>query len=138
MSVGLLVIAHAQLGNALVETAIGTLENCPLEVRVLGIPRDGDPEELGHQAEGIIHEIDRGDGVLVLTDMYGSTPGNIACRLLHEPRVNVVAGINLPMIIRVFNYACLDLEALTEKAISGGRDGVVFCPGTPQGKLQHA
>ncbi|CAK0770012.1 hypothetical protein CCP3SC15_4060003 [Gammaproteobacteria bacterium] len=70
--------------------------------------------------------LDQGDGVLVLTDMYGSTPSNIACRLDSE-KVRIVAGVNLPMLIRVLNYSYLSLEDLTNKAISGGRDGIIHC-----------
>ena len=79
------------------------------------------------QAQGMVQELDRGDGVLVLTDMYGSTPSNIAAGLQKEGKVSVVAGINLPMLIRVLNYPFLDLAALAEKALSGGRDGILPC-----------
>ena len=62
----------------------------------------------------------------VLTDMYGSTPSNIACRLTGT-HTKVVAGINLPMLIRVLNYPRLTLTELAEKALSGGRDGIMYC-----------
>ena len=68
-----------------------------------------------------------GDGVLVLTDLYGSTPSNIACKLRRHGHVRVVSGVNLPMLIRVLNYPDLDLDSLKEKALSGGRDGVLSC-----------
>ena len=125
--VGLLLIAHGNIGDALLEAATGTLGDHPLPVEVLRMPRDCDPEAMVEQAHARIHAMDQGDGVLVLTDLYGSTPSNIACSLNEDekPRVNVVSGLNLPMLIRVFNYPQLDLNALTEKAASGGREGVM-------------
>ena len=93
----------------------------------LSVTNDVDVELMREQAQGMVQELDRGDGVLVLTDIYGSTPSNIAAELQKEGRVYVVAGINLPMLIRVFNYPVLDLTRLAEKALSGGRDGILPC-----------
>jgi PTS system mannose-specific IIA component len=127
MKVGLLIIAHDRLGAALMDTATGTLDRCPLHASVLSVSRDCDPEEIRGQARTLVRELDQGAGVLVLTDMYGSTPSNVACSLLDLPRVRVVAGINLPMLIRVFNYPELELDELTRRAVSGGSDGIVLC-----------
>ena len=77
----------------------------------------------------ILDQLDEGDGVLVLTDAYGSTPSNIACRLGARRQVAVVTGLNLPMLLRVLNYPALPLDELKEKAVSGGRDGVLLVPG---------
>jgi PTS system ascorbate-specific IIA component len=59
--------------------------------------------------------------------MYGSTPSNIACRLHAQANVRVVGGINLPMLVRILNYPRLSLDELVDKAVSGGRDGVLTC-----------
>jgi PTS system ascorbate-specific IIA component len=69
--------------------------------------------------------------VLLLTDAYGSTPSNIATCLAGEQpaRVEVVAGINLPMLVRIFNYPQLALSAMAQNAVEGGRRGIVICPG---------
>jgi PTS system ascorbate-specific IIA component len=75
----------------------------------------------------MLRELDAGDGVLVLTDMFGSTPSNIATRLRAPGALAVVAGVNLPMLVRVLNYASLDLQALVDKAASGGARGVLRC-----------
>lgn len=125
MSVGLLLITHDGIGRALLEVAGATMEGCPLHVRCLDIGPSIDPDAMREQAERIIAELDRGDGVLILTDAYGSTPSNIACSLRLERRTAVVAGINLPMLLRVLNYPKLSLPELTDKAVSGGRAGVV-------------
>jgi PTS system ascorbate-specific IIA component len=88
---------------------------------------ESDPDAMREQAASLIREVDRGDGVLVLTDLFGSTPSNIATALQHNHKVISVAGINLPMLLRVMNYPKLGLRELAEKALSGGRDGVLHC-----------
>ena len=127
MKVGLLIIAHEPLGAAVLETAIGTLGHAPLACKVLPVTRDANPDDLTAQARTLAAELDQGAGLLVLTDIYGSTPSNIACRLEDSSAVRVIAGLNLPMLIRVFNYADLELDQLTEKALSGGHDGILAC-----------
>lgn len=125
MSVALLLIAHAPLGQALLDVTRGTLGDLPLSHALLDVVRDTDPELVRRQAREWVTTLDQGDGVLVLTDIYGSTPSNIACALQDAENVRIVAGLNLPMMIRVMNYAGLDLEQLAYKAISGGHDGIL-------------
>lgn len=127
MKVGILVIAHDELGNVMLETVKGTLGYLPLTALSLAVSRDQDPDLLRQQASELCDQANSGDGVLVLTDMYGSTPSNVACSLQGLPDIRVISGINLPMLIRVFNYADLELEALANKAVSGGQDGVMIC-----------
>lgn len=128
MTVGLLIISHNHIGAELLNTASATLGVCPLATAVLPVMPDSDPEALVVKARRMVTELDQGDGVLVLTDVYGSTPSNIANRLSDCKQVRVVAGLNLPMLIRVLNYPRLSLAELVEKAISGGRNGILLCP----------
>ena len=125
MTVGLLLISHEGLGAALLECSRVALGCCPLPVSMLYASRDCDPSKLLKEAEAQVAALDTGGGVLVLTDLYGATPCNIAARLLANPRIRVVSGMNLPMLIRVLNYPNLDLDALADKAVSGGQDGVM-------------
>jgi PTS system ascorbate-specific IIA component len=134
MKVGVLIVAHDQLGRVLLDTAIGTIGHCPLPVEILSVTRDMDPDVLIARAKEMTQRLDSGRGVLVLTDMYGSTPGNVACRLQDTENVQVVAGVNLPMLFRVFNYPDLDLSGLVEKAVTGGAAGVLHCRVVPIGK----
>jgi PTS system ascorbate-specific IIA component len=126
MNVGLLIITHGRVGQDLLDTAIAVLGTCPLQTRCLSVPMNCDPDQLLKQGQALIDELDQGDGVLIMTDLYGSTPSNIACKLVTE-RVIVVAGLNLPMLVRVLNYPRLGLAELKAKALSGGRDGVLTC-----------
>lgn len=126
MSVGLLIISHNGIGPAMLGTATFMLDGCPLPARLLTASRDCDPDELIADASEEIAELDEGDGVLVLTDLYGSTPSNVAKKLAARSRVRTVTGINLSMLMRVLNYPHLDLDQLAEKAVGGGRDGIVL------------
>ena len=127
MSIGLLLITHNSIGAELLETAKAMLGYCPLQIVAMDVVNDCDPEEQRQRARAIINELDQGEGVLIMTDMYGGTPSNIACSMISGDRVTVVAGLNLPMLIRVLNYAQLDLAALTERAESGAHAGIRIC-----------
>ena len=126
MRVGLLIITHGDVGKALFDAAREIIGSVPLPTRVLSVSSTSTPEEMKRDAIAMISEMENGDGILVLTDIYGSTPSNVACAQ-QDKRVAVVAGLNLPMLIRVLNYPQLQLRELVEKAVSGGRDGVVIC-----------
>ncbi len=129
MSVGVLIITHEGIASAILETAVNILGECPLPVEVLAAARDCDTEALRRRVGEKVDALDQGDGVLVLLDIYGSTPSNVTCSIVDQKRMQVVSGINLPMLVRVFNYPDLTLPELAEKALSGGRDGVLACPG---------
>lgn len=127
MSVGLLIVSHGKLGDYLLDTATQMLGVCPLDTQALPVSFDSDPDAVLETAAQVVGGLDDGSGVLILTDMYGSTPSNIVNRLQGRCRVRIVAGVNLPMLIRVLNYPRLSLDELADKALSGGRDGVVLC-----------
>jgi len=127
MTVNILLITHDNVGTALLAAATNTLSFCPLTAEVLPVNPQSDPNETVEIAKNIIERIDDGAGVLVLTDIYGATPCNIACAFKDNPKIRILSGLNLPMLIRVFNYSSLSLEDLTLKAISGGKEGILDC-----------
>ncbi len=129
MSVGLLIVSHNDVGRVMLNATVSMLGINPLRVALMGVSMEDDPDRMRVQARDLVREVDHGDGVLVLTDLYGSTPSNIANCDYFEHRVNVVAGLNMPMLLRVLNYPKLGLDELTEKAVSGGTDGIMRCPG---------
>ena len=124
MSVALLLITHDTIGNSMLETATKMLGICPLATEILAITNQQKLEAMQEHAEMLCKKIDQGNGILILTDMYGSTPSNIANRLLNTPNRTVVTGLNLPMLVRVMNYARLDLQELANKAMSSVEDSV--------------
>jgi len=123
--VGILIVAHGAFGEALIHCASHVLGKRPLRVRQVGITVHDDPDAILPQAQELVRQLDEGDGVLVLTDMLGATPSNIAARLAAPGRVEVVAGVNLPMLVRALTYRAQPLAAMVGKAMSGGREGVL-------------
>jgi mannose PTS system EIIA component len=130
MSIGLLIITHNHTGKELLLSTTNMFGYCPLEVRTLEVFNDSNPDQLKAEASQLVEQLDSGDGVLVLADMYGSTPGNIATAMYQENKINVLAGVNLPMLARIFNYAHLDLYRITDAAITGGQKSIIECKPT--------
>jgi PTS system ascorbate-specific IIA component len=126
--IGILLITHGTLGESLIHCASHVLNKRPPRLRQLGITAQDDPLLLLPQARKLVKDLDEGDGVLILSDMYGGSPANIAGKLLIPGKVEGVAGVNLPMLIRVLNYRDRPLQTIVTKAVSGGCDGVVRIP----------
>ncbi len=126
MTVGVLLITHENIGEILLQTVRRVLEVCPLQTRCLPVPFDSDPDEIQREATHLVKTMDRGDGVLILTDLFGSTPSNIAHRLSARGKVMVVTGINLPMLMKIMNYPNLKIDQLVEVAVEGGQSGVFY------------
>ena len=123
--IGILIVAHGAFGEALIHSASHALGRRPSRVRQVGISMHDDPDAMLPQARDLVAQLDDGSGVLVLTDIYGATPGNIALQLLAPGRVEGISGVNLPMLIRALTYRDQDLATVVEKALSGGSEGVV-------------
>ena len=126
MSVGILLITHEGIGHALLAVATRLLRKLPLETAAFEVRFDGDVDVLLPQASAALRKVDGGHGVLVLTDLYGATPSNIAAKLsrLGTP-VRRVSALSLPMLLRVMNYADLPLDELPAVAAAGARNGVI-------------
>lgn len=126
--IGILIITHGTLGESLIHCASHVLNKRPPRVKQLGITAQDDPFSLLPQARALVKELDDGHGVLILSDIYGGSPANIAAKLIVPGRVEGVAGVNLPMLIRALTYRDRPLHDTVVKAISGGCDGVVRIP----------
>ena len=124
MTVGVLIITHEHFGEAVLKNTLHILGMCPLKTRTLSIPFNADPDECLQEARDLVQSLNEGDGVLVLTDLYGATPSNIAHRLVQLEPVKIITGLNMPMMMRVMNYPTLTIEQLVDKAVSGGQEGV--------------
>lgn len=135
MSVSVLIISHDEIGTALLNTVRQTFGgDLPLLAATVELRSDADPEVLTPKLMDVLKALDQGEGVLILTDLYGSTPSNIAQKLQDIAPVRVVSGLNLPMLIRVMNYPQLDLNTMAEKALTGGQLGIVECQKNPSGE----
>ena len=99
--IGILIISHGTLGESLIHCASHVLNKRPPRLRQLGVTAQDDPTLLLPQARSLIKELDDGSGVLILTDIFGATPGNVVSRVLADGRVEGVSGVSLPMLLRV-------------------------------------
>jgi len=127
MTVGILLVTHPGIGTSVLHSARRIIEDCPLNVMCQEVPVDTNLERITEATEKLIEQLDQGDGVLVLTDIFGATPNNLARRFTEKGRIAVLAGLNLPMLVRVFNYPGADLKTLCETAVVGGARGVHEC-----------
>ena len=126
MAVGVLLITHEGIGSALVAVATRLLRQLPLRTESFEVAFDADPDALLPQASAALRKVDGGHGVLVLTDLYGATPSNLAARLARiGTPVRRVSAVSLPMLLRVMNYAELGLDELPAVAAAGARNGVI-------------
>jgi len=123
--IGILIVTHGALGEALIRSASHVMGKRPIKVLHLEVTIRDDPAAVVPRARELVRELDGGAGVLVLTDMLGATPSNIATQLLLPGRVEGVSGANLPMLVRALTYRNEPLADLVERAMSGGCEGVV-------------
>jgi len=126
--IGILILTHGTLGESLIHCASHVLNKRPLRLKQLGVTAQDDPALLLPQARALAKELDDGAGVLILSDMYGGTPSNLASKLVAPGKIEAVASVSLPMLIRVLTYRDRDLQTIVTKAISGGCEGVIRVP----------
>ena len=126
--IGILLITHGTLGESLIQTAIHVLNKRPARLKQLGVTAQDDPLLLLPQARALVKELDDGHGVLILTDMFGGSPSNLCAKLIVPGKVDAVAGVSLPMLVRALTYREKSLELMVTKAISGGCEGVMHVP----------
>ena len=126
--IGVLLITHGSFGESLVQNVCHVLNKRPPLIAQLGVAAQDDPLDILPLARLLLREVDTGEGVLVMTDVYGATPGNLALKLLEPGRIEGIAGVNLPMLLRALTYREKGMETMLQKAISGAHDGVVKLP----------
>lgn len=122
--IGILLITHGSYGEALVQNACHVLNKRPPLLNQLGVAAQDDPLDLLPLAQKTLALVDEGDGALVLTDIFGASPANLAIKLLQPGRVEGLTGVNLPMLLRALTYREKGMEILLQRARDGGRDGV--------------
>jgi PTS system ascorbate-specific IIA component len=127
--IGVLIVTHGDIGTSLLTSASQILGGEQKQVATLSVWRADDVDDLVLRARELIESLDSGDGVLVLTDIFGATPGNVVSRLLEDGRIEGVSGVSLPMLLRVLtgrngsNEG--NLRGAVQRALSGGAEGVI-------------
>ena len=124
MSTSILIIAHAPLAHALRECALHVFADCGDSVAALDVQPNERPEESLAQAQIMLEQLGA-DSTLVLTDVFGATPCNVAQRLVDGVRSRLVTGVNLPMLLRAVSYRAEPLDSLVTRAVVGGTQGVM-------------
>jgi PTS system ascorbate-specific IIA component len=123
--IGVLIVTHGTIGESLLTSAGQILGGLPPFVATLGVSRSDDPDDITLRARELLDGLDQGDGVLVLTDIFGATPGNAISHLLDDGHIEGVSGISLPMLLRVLTGRNGSLPASVKRALSGGAEGLV-------------
>jgi len=123
--IGVLIMAHDRLGDSLADAVTHVLGARPPQFDVFPVGATDDPLALLPRAGAAVAALDTGDGVAILSDIYGATPCNLAVKLARAGHVEVLAGVSLPMLVRAFTYRTRGMETFVRKAVSGGCEGVL-------------
>jgi PTS system ascorbate-specific IIA component len=123
--IGVLIIAHDSLADGLARAVTHVLGARPPQFEILPVAPTDDPSQLLPAARELIANLDTGKGVMVFSDIYGASPCNVVGKLLKPGRVEGIAGVNLPMLVRALTYRNRDLDTMVKKAVSGGCEGVL-------------
>jgi mannose PTS system EIIA component len=123
--IGIFLITHGSYGEALLQNVSHVLNKRPAQVMQLGLISQDDPLDMLPMAREMLALVDKGDGVLILTDIFGASPANLALKLLERGRIEGLTGVNMPMLLRALTYRDKGMETLLVRARDGGRDGII-------------
>ena len=124
MSVALLFITHEGIAASLLNIGEAIIQKTNNNLSHIETPMDADTESIAQDIENKLSQLDLDDGVLFITDIYGSTPSNVAQKIASKYKADLISGINLPMVIRLLNYRDEDKPSLIQKALTGARHGI--------------
>ncbi|MCO6427600.1 PTS fructose transporter subunit IIA [Nitrosomonas communis] len=123
--IGILIISHERLGESFTHCVTHILGEKPQQLIYQAVSIEDEPDKVVTQGKELIKKLDQGHGVLVMTDIFGATPCNIASQLIQPGKVECLAGMNLPMFIRALTYRHESLSVVVEKALAGGKEGIM-------------
>ena len=137
MTTSILLIAHAPLAQALRACALHVYPDCDSEIKALDVLPNEDPDITLEKARDL--KIQLGEGqTLVLTDIFGATPSNVAKKLVEGSNTKLIAGVNLPMLLRAICYRHEPIETLLQRALAGGAQGVMqVAAAAPQNQVKR-
>jgi len=119
--VGILLVTHNSLGDSLLDCIKHVLGEVPQHLMALSVLASDDAQKKLAEGQTLVKQLDIGSGVLILADVYGATPSNIARQLCRSERVMGVAGVNLPMLLRTACHPPATLPEMVKIAVEGGR-----------------
>lgn len=127
--VNIIVMAHAEIANSFAYCVEHILSKRVNNLHILAVKKSEDVDSILHRAQEFMTKIGHNNDILILTDLYGATPSNIAQKLLKPGQIELITGLNLPMLIRAISYADKGLQLCVEKAVDGAISGVVHIGG---------
>ena len=123
--VGILILAHAPLASAFVTAARHVFKSAPEHLEAIDVQPDQNTDEVIQLGKDAVARLNLGDGVLVLTDVFGGTPANCSQKLDALDQVAVLAGLSLPMLLRALTYRHDNLDVVFEMAQAGAQNGAI-------------
>jgi PTS system ascorbate-specific IIA component len=133
--IGILILGQKYFGRGLLEAVDHTFGNRPPRVTAVEVDYRDPPEKISEAIGEAVRTLDQSQGVLILADVFGATHTNLACRLLERGHIELIGGVNLPMVLRALNYRELPMDELMDKALSGGCGGIV-CAGASDARRE--
>ncbi|MFH2057829.1 MAG: PTS fructose transporter subunit IIA [Pseudomonadota bacterium] len=132
--IGILVVTHANLGSSLIETVEFILGSKPENLESISINIQEDPELLRKKIKTGISKTRTQTGVIIFTDMFGGTPSNLSYSFLEEGRVEVISGVNLPILLKAVNSRKkMNMEQLTASLLEHGKKSISLASGILKG-----
>ena len=127
MAISLITITHDNIGKEIYKTSCMIFASCLTHYEHIGLKSTFDLDKLAIKVEKLVKEMDQGDGVLILTDIFGASPCNLACRFSEYDNVRVISGLNLAMMLKVANKSDLPLSKLCKEVMQTGRNSIDEC-----------
>ncbi|HHJ35416.1 MAG TPA: PTS fructose transporter subunit IIA [Gammaproteobacteria bacterium] len=124
MSIALFLITHEGIASSLLDIGRSIIQQPVDNIAFTEVPMDAEIGTVIEKARNRLSDLNLNDGILFISDIYGSTPANIARELAAKYNTSLISGVNLPMIIRLLNYRNEDRQTLIEKALDGARQGI--------------
>lgn len=124
--IGVVLVTHDGLADALAKSLFHVLGPEHPCFECVGVERDDAVELVRQRVENAVQRVDQNAGVLILTDLFGGTPSNVAMSLVEAGRVDMLSGVSLPMLVRIMSARQATLPDIIERAVQGGRDGIML------------
>lgn len=124
MSIALFFVTHEGIASNLLNVGEAIIQKTNTNLAYIEVPMDAPTDQIIIQAKKKISELFIDDGLFIITDIFGSTPSNIAQRIANDYKTHLLTGVNLPMIIRLLNYRNDSAEELLQKALDGAHNGI--------------
>lgn len=129
MNVAILLVTHQKIASSLLEVALTIVNDNLKNIEYIEIPMDASLNSMEDEIHNKLDKLDTENGILILTDMYGGTPSNLANKFIKNKNIKLISGLNLPMLVKIINYRKLSLDDLILKALSGGKDSISLYEG---------